>query len=43
MPWNLWLGRGHGGRGSVKGKKVDVKIFPVVYMPLPHVRGVGEG
>lgn len=24
-------GRGRGG-GSVKGKKVDVKIFPVVYM-----------
>lgn len=27
MPWNLWLGRGAWGAGSVKGKKVDVKIF----------------
>ena len=30
----ILLGRGRGGRGSVKGKKIDAKILPVVYMSL---------
>lgn len=33
MQQNLWLGRERGGGGKCKGEeKVDVKIFPVVYI-----------